>query len=244
MRQNGWHESMLAAVRAERVRLASRRGLLASGARLTVGGMAALVFAASGRGAGAQNDEVGTPEATPVLDVPEDFVDDLDVLNYALTLELLENAFYRDGVGLFDLGTDPFGNVLNDYLALIGAHEAAHVTTLTDVITELGGTPVAEQAYDFSEAYADPIAFLETAQALENVGVGAYDGAGAAISDPDLLTAAGTIVAVEALHASYLNVVNGARPAPQPFEEPLSREQVLDLAAPFFAAGAVATPTS
>ncbi|MDQ3778930.1 MAG: ferritin-like domain-containing protein, partial [Chloroflexota bacterium] len=53
----------------------------------------------------AQDDS--TPEAAAGSEPA--FDDPLDVLNYALTLELLENAFYRDGVGLFDLGTDGFG---------------------------------------------------------------------------------------------------------------------------------------
>ena len=230
------HELMIDAVREERARLASRRRLLTGGATLAGGGAAALALAGLPPIAGAQ-------DATPVLEVETDFENDIDVLNYALTLEHLENAFYRDGVPLFDFGTDPFGNSLNEYLATIGAHEAAHVVTLTDVITQLGGTPVTEAVYDFGDAYTDPTAFLETAQALENTGVSAYDGAGAAISDPDLLTAAGTIVAVEALHASYLNVVNGDEPAPQPFEEPLSRDQVLEIAGGFIVADA-ATPTA
>ena len=236
------HEIMLDAVRAERRRLASRRLVLTRGAGLA-GGATALAVAGLPRVGLAQD---GTPEieatdATPAVDVEQDFEDDVDVLNFALTLEHLENAFYRDGIGLFDFGPDPFGNAIIDYLSLISAHEAAHVVTLTDVITSLGGTPVTEQAYDFTDAYASAPAFLETAQALENIGVSAYDGAGAAISDPNLLTAAGTIVAVEALHAAYLNVLNQELPAPRPFEEPLSREETLDLAAPFLAAGA-ATP--
>jgi len=231
MRQR--HDDLLAAVDAERGRLASRRGALVGGAALAMAALARPAFA-----------QEATPEAdqaqpsAPDLAVERDFADDLDVLNYALTLEHLENAFYRDGVGLFDFGVDPFGNAISDYLLTIGQHEATHVATLTEVITGLGGTPVAEQAYDFSAAYADPAAFLQTAQALENVGVAAYDGAGAAISDPDLLTAAGTIVAVEALHASYLNVLNVELPAPRPFETPLSRDEVLEAAAPFLAAGA------
>jgi hypothetical protein len=248
------HEHLLDAVWAERRRLASasRRGLVAGAAGLAL----AAPFAARAQDATPDADAdagtgaEGTPGAVggqatqtaPDLAVERDFADDLDVLNYALTLEHLENAFYRDGVGLFAFGPDPFGNDLNGYLALIGQHEAAHVATLTEVITGLGGTPVTEQVYDFADAYGDPAAFLATAQALENVGVGAYDGAGAAISDPTLLTAAGTIVAVEALHASYLNVLNQELPAPQPFETPLSRAEVLELAAPFLApAGAGGT---
>ena len=239
MRQ--WHDDLLAAVRAERGRLASRRSVLAGGTAVAAVALARTAFAQDatpGAGPGGTTPEAdGAALTAPDLAVERDFADDLDVLNYALTLEHLENAFYRDGVGLFDFGVDPFGNAINDYLLTIGQHEAAHVATLTATIAELGGTPVTEQAYDFAAAYADPLAFLQTAQALENVGVSAYDGAGAAISDPDLLTAAGTIVAVEALHASYLNVVNSELPAPQPFETPLSRAEVLAAAAPFLAAG-------
>ena len=235
-----WHERLLDAVNEERERLASRREVLAGGAKVAGAGAAVLVFAGMPRAAFAQD---ATPGATPVVDVEQDFEDDLDVLNYALTLEHLEHAFYRDGIDLFDFGADPFGAAINERLALVRDHEAAHVTTLTQVITQLGGTPVVEQQYDFGDAYTDPSAFLQTAQALENTGVSAYDGAGAAISDADLLTAAGTIVAVEGLHASYLNVLNGDPPAPEPFETPLSRDDVLDIAGGFIV-GEIATPTS
>jgi hypothetical protein len=40
---------------------------------------------------------------------------DIEVLNYALTLEHLEAAFYQM-TGDYDLGTDPFGNAINDWL--------------------------------------------------------------------------------------------------------------------------------
>lgn len=252
-----WHERMLAAVAAETARLASRRAVLAGSAVAVLTAPAAAQEAtapaatpAVGTGEAAPGTTDAAPGTAPDLVVARDFTDDVDVLNYALTLEHLEHAFYRDGIGLFDFGPDPFGNLVNDYLALIAAHEAAHVASLTEVITGLGGTPVAEQGYDFANAYAAPASFLATAQALENVGVAAYDGAGAALSDPRLLTTAGTIVAVEALHAAYLNVLNVGPPAPQPFETPLSRDEVLGIAAPFFAAGAepgtaaAATPTA
>lgn len=233
------HEQLLDAVRTERGRLASRRGVLAGAAALAFAMPRAARVRAQEATPAADDGVVGVGGAAataPDLAIERDFADDLDVLNYALTLEHLENAFYRDGIGLFAFGPDPFGNDINAYLGLVSAHEAAHVATLTETIAGLGGAPVAEQAYDFAAAYADPAAFLETAQALENVGVAAYDGAGAALTDPALLTAAGTIVAVEALHAAYLNVLNAALPAPQPFEAPLSRAEVLAAAAPFLAA--------
>ena len=74
---------------------------------------------------------------------------------------------------------------------------------------------------------------MQTAMALENTGVSAYDGAGQFIADPELLTAAGSIVAVEARHASYLNLLNGEIPFPAAFETAKSPEEILEIAGPF-----------
>lgn len=163
------------------------------------------------------------------------FATDVDVLNYALTLEHLEAAFYRL-TGDYALGTDPFGNPVNDWLALAGEQEAAHVATLTDVISQLGGEPVAAAAYDFG--VTDASSFLATAMTLENVGVAAYDGAGQFLQSAALLTAAGGIVAVEARHAAYLNLVNGVIPFPAATESPLTPDEVLEAAGGFIVAGA------
>lgn len=175
----------------------------------------------------------GSSQALAMLSAQEDFADDIDVLNYALTLEHLEAAFY-EMASEYELGEDPYGNSINEYVAIVGEHEAAHVATLTQVITDLGGEPVAAAEYDFG--VTDATSFLMTAATLENVGVAAYDGAGAAIQNPDLLTAAGSIVAVEARHAAYLNVVTGASPFPAAFETPMSKTEVLDAAGPFIVA--------
>jgi hypothetical protein len=69
---------------------------------------------------------------------------------------------------------------------------------------------------------------------MENLGVSAYDGAGQFIADPGLLTAAGSIVAVEARHASYLNLITGASPFPAAYETPMTPDEVLEAATPFF----------
>lgn len=155
---------------------------------------------------------------------------DVDVLNYALTLEHLEAAFYELAPE-YDLGVDGFGNDINEWAALAGEHEAAHVTTLTQVITDLGGMPVERAMYDFG--VTDAATFLATAMVLENVGVAAYDGAGQFIQDPMLLTAAGSIVAVEARHAAYFNLVNLESPFPAAFETPMTPEEVLEAAGGF-----------
>jgi len=169
-------------------------------------------------------------------DLEFDFDEPTGVLNYALTLEHLEATFYRDG--LEEFGEEEFEEAglgpARPFLEQIRDHEIEHVEVLTETITQLGGEPVEEAEYDFGDALTDPAVFLATAQALENTGVSAYDYAGAAISDPELLTAAGTIAAVEARHASYLNFVNGTLPFPAAFETPLSRDEVLEIASPFF----------
>lgn len=171
-----------------------------------------------------------SPAMASLIAAQEDFADDVDVLNYALTLEHLEAAFYQLA-GDYELGEDPYGNSINEYVTVIGEHETAHVDTLTQIITDLGGEPVAAAEYDFG--VTDATSFRTTAAVLENVGVSAYDGAAAAIEDADLLTAAGSIVAVEARHAAYLNVVTGVSAFPAVVETPLTPDEVLEAAGPF-----------
>ncbi|MDQ3043898.1 MAG: ferritin-like domain-containing protein [Chloroflexota bacterium] len=208
------HELFLSAIGEERQRAATRRGVLSNGAKLAAGGAVALA---------------AMPALGRLTAMAQAFTDDIDVLNYALTLEHLEFAFYRDGLAGFT--TADFEAGIYDNLVLVRDHEGAHVDTLIQVITSLGGTPVVEATYDFG--YTDAAGFLAVAAALENTGVSAYDGAAASIVSVDLLNAAGTIVAVEARHASYLNLVSGAVPFPAAFETPLDRAAVLEIAGPF-----------
>jgi hypothetical protein len=178
-------------------------------------------------------------DASPVSDdMAEDaapFENPIDVLNYALTLEHLEAAFYRDGLAEF--GVDAFTSwgydaSVYDKLSEIAAHEADHVTTLSSVITDLGGEPVAESTYDFG--YADAQGFLMVAQALEDTGVAAYQGAAQyAAADDGLLTAALTIHGVEARHAAYIAILNGGNPFPEAFNPTLTPAEVLEIATPF-----------
>jgi len=217
------HEQLLAKVAGERERIVTRRGLLTGTTKIAAGGAVALALGGGSlhaRSAFAQADERD-----------EAFESDIDVLNYALTLEHLEYSFYRDGIDQFTFGNDPFGMSIATNLAAIRDHEKAHVDTLTQVITDLGGEPVAEATYDFG--YTDAGTFLATAAALENTGVSAYDGAGAFLENPDLLTAAGTIVAVEARHAAYLNLVLGEMPFPSAFETAKTPAEILEIAGPF-----------
>jgi hypothetical protein len=220
---NRFHEGLLAEIAGERRRM-SRRGLLGGSLKLA-GGVAVAMSLTT------------VPGAVSIrsLAAAQELTSDIDVLNYALTLEHLEYSFYRDGIGLFSFGQDSRGQSIDTNFAAIRDHEGAHVETLASVIADLGGTPVEEATYDFGDAFTDPMAFMMTAAALENTGVSAYDGAGQFITDPELLTAAGSIVAVEARHASYLNLLTGQIPFPAAFETPLTMDEVLEIAGPFIA---------
>jgi hypothetical protein len=178
-----------------------------------------------------QRDSAGSASLARLTAAQMEFTSDIDVLNYALTLEHLESGFYKLAAD-YELGNDAFGNSIDEWVAAIGAHEDAHVETLVSVITELGGEPVEAAEYDFG--VTDAASFLATAAVLENVGVAAYDGAGQFIEDPGLLTAAGSIVAVEARHAAYLNLLTGESPFPAAVETPMTPDEVLEAAGPFF----------
>ena len=216
------HEPILAAARRPGTRRALvRGGALALAAAAVPGGRSALAQRdqANGNGGG-------------------DYVSDIDVLNYALTLEHLEYAFYRDGLARFsarEFAAAGFGNRAYGRLKVIREHERVHVDTLTGVIRDLGGDPVGEApCYNFAQAYRSVAKFLATARLLENTGVMAYDGAIALIDAPELRTAGATIATVEARHAAYLNDLNGSSPFPAAFDKPKTMAEILAAAAPFF----------
>jgi len=172
----------------------------------------------------------------------EDDTSDLDVLNYALTLEHLENAFYRDGLKQYSDAElknadalSEFGSTVREkvpsHLERAGAHEAAHVSAITDTIEKLGGSPVEEANYDFG--YTNPSEFLGVAKALENTGVAAYKGAAGTVMADAVFDAAISIHSVEARHASFLNELNLESPFPAAVDQPKSMEEVVEIASQF-----------
>jgi Ferritin-like domain len=132
----------------------------------------------------------------------------IEVLNFALTLEYLESAFYaeaNDTDGLIPAGVEAQGFIT------IGAHELAHVALLKGAIIAASGTPVDEPAFDFTAGGNFPTVFssydtfLAVSQTFEDTGVRAYKGqAGAVMASNDVLTVALNIHSVEARHASHV----------------------------------------
>jgi rubrerythrin len=166
---------------------------------------------------------------------------DLQIVNYALTLEYLEADFYAQ---VIDSGvvTD---KKLGEMVKLFGEQEQTHVEALEKTAKQLGKA-AGKPKTDFEEVLgAGPAKILETAATVENLGAAAYLGQAARIKDPDILAAALSIHTVEARHAAALNRAAGLPLAAKgglqgslpdgAFATPLSMKAVLKRVQPFLA---------
>lgn len=158
-----------------------------------------------------------------------------DVLNFALTLEHIEDAFYRSA-----LEKDFIPKEHKEVFTHIGLHEAQHVKFLSGA---LGAAAVKRPEADFTAGgkYADVFSnfetFLTLSQTFEDLGVAAYKGQAANLMENgDILTAALQIHSVEARHAAAVRRIGGKKAWDGAFDEPKSKEDVLAAAKPFLKA--------
>jgi rubrerythrin len=146
---------------------------------------------------------------------------DVAILNYALTLEYLEAAFYNQALA---------NNVLTgDVLAtakIVSDHENQHVKFIKKA---LGKAAVKSPKFDFKDTVTDPAKFLATSIALEDTGVSAYAGQAGNILSPEILAAAASILTVEARHASRFRSLQGANFAPRAFDKANSKKKTLSI---------------
>jgi rubrerythrin len=205
---------------------------MADAATITVHGMTRESFLL--RSTLAAGTAYGALSATPFIAraLAESGGGDVAIVNYALTLEYLETAFYTEAVKqVKGLGADELklAKELRD-------NESAHVDALTATVKKLGGKPAAKPTFDFGGAFASPAAFLKTANVLEDTGVSAYNGAATAITSVEVLAAAGSIVQVEARHAALIRLARGKSPAPLAFDKASEMAAVLKAVQPFIKA--------
>lgn len=177
---------------SERYSFYSRRNLLKFGSNLAAAGIPTLV-AASLNKAFAQTTTAPTQAA-------------IDAVNFALTLEYLEDEFYRTGLATAGLVPASDQTVINQ----ISKHEAAHVALLKGA---LGAAAVAKPTFKYpAGTFTTYAQFLATARALEDTGVQAYKGqAGNLINDKAILQTALQIHSVEARHASEIRRMMGMK---------------------------------
>ena len=151
---------------------------------------------------------------------------DIAILNFALTLEYLEAAFYAEAVA----GKKLTGETQR-FASVVASHEASHVRFLKSV---LGAKAVAKPTFDFKGTTMDQAKFEATADVLENTGVHAYLGQVGNIKTKAVLAGAGSILPVEARHAAWIRDIRFhggtapvSTPAPAGFEEGYSKAKIL-----------------
>jgi rubrerythrin len=201
----------------------SRRKFMA----LTGGSAAAAAFLAACGSSGGTTTTTASQSTSGSSETEQFGKGDIGILNYALTLEYLETAFYADVVksGLFK-GAE---------LAAIkkfGSEEAEHVAALTAAVKGLGGKPAPEPKTEFPLESAKSV--LELAGTVENLGAAAYLGQAANIISPEVLASALAIHSVEGRHASALNTLLGKPITPDgAFAKPATAKVVLKSVEPF-----------
>jgi rubrerythrin len=167
---------------------------------------------------------------------------DVEIVNYALTLEYLEAEFYAQVLASGVITDKKVGELARTF----GESEQQHVDALTAAVKQLGGTPVAKPETAFEDVLAGgPMKILTTAATVENLGAAAYLAQAPRIKNPDILAAALSIHSVEARHAAALNHLIGAGfkgsgplsgSLPDgAFGKPMDMDAVLAAAKPFIA---------
>ena len=153
---------------------------------------------------------------------------DVEIVNFALTLEYLEADFYKKA------GSLGLSGELKKLAKQFGDEETEHVDALIATAKKLGGTPTKKPTFTFP--MKDEASFLKLAETLEDTGVSAYNGAGPAIQSKEVLGAAGSIVQVEARHAAAIRLQRTQPPAPEAFDKTMSTDEVLKAVKPLIKA--------
>lgn len=219
----------LAPADAARRAFLRRAGLAGGAIALAACGVAGDPLAPSSGGTDGGTRAVVGPDGSVTLD----FRNEADVLNYAYALEQLEAAFYTQVVA-----APQFASIFaaNEQRILVDLrdHEVAHRDFFA---AALGSARIPNLTVDFSAVnFASRASVLATARTFEDLGVGAYNGAGRYLKQGANVTLAGKIVSVEARHAAAIRDLLNPRSgdfAPAAFDDALAPSAVLAAADPF-----------
>jgi hypothetical protein len=146
----------------------------------------------------------GLPQLAVSAPSPEQ---DVEVLNFVLDLERMQEAFYAEALGSDVLETAGW----RQFARVVGGHERAHREYVEKA---LKGAARQAPNFDFGDSLSDAASFQAAAIALEETGVAAYNGQATNLT-PKALAAAARIASVEARHASWAKTLARELPAPR-----------------------------
>lgn len=142
---------------------------------------------------------------------------DIAILNFALSLEYVQDAFYTEAERKGALRGEAA-----EIARTVGAVERAHVKALRDA---LGPRALRRPFFNFRGVTEAQDAFVRTAVAFEDLAVAAYKGQAHRIRSPEVLATAAGIHSVEARHAAWIRHLAGVEPASEAFDEPVSKAE-------------------
>lgn len=186
------------------------RGALAAGAAYGANAVGPWVMEAFAQDQGQQNAGAG----------------DVEILNFALTLEHLEATYYARALKELSL-SGPVKALTQE----IADNEAAHVAFLSGAIKTFGAKPAKPPEVAFP--YTGEAKFLQLAQTFEDTGVMAYNGAAPFIESKAILNNAGKIAQVEGRHAGAIRFLRGKGPAPAALDGVLDFQEVIATVKPY-----------
>jgi rubrerythrin len=158
-----------------------------------------------------------------------DIRDDLEILSFALTVEYVQSALYRDALQEVT-GLDTVERRAVQHLR---DNEIEHVDALRATITDAGGRPNDRPRVDFGPALATRGSFLKLANTLEDTGVSAYNGAAPALENEDFVAVFASIAQVEARHSAVVRTIRGKPFAPLPLDKASNRTVVRQALGPY-----------
>ncbi|KAF5375648.1 hypothetical protein D9615_009393 [Tricholomella constricta] len=157
---------------------------------------------------------------------------DTALLNFALSLGNLQNAFYNQGLSQFDdsaFNSSGYGPGIRNGFIQIGQSKQVQVALINET---LGANATAPCTYNFP--LDNVTTFANLSQVIENIGTSAYIGTAQNITNATYQTIAASILSNNARYASWVAYqVNEVEPWDGPFDTPLTPSQVETLIAPY-----------
>lgn len=214
----------------------NRRAFLERMTAVGLGVAATALFAAPAQASGSSVlDAVIVPDNTNFVGIPGRNINER-VLNYALTLEILEADIYRqalnlasgkplatplpEDVSLYTLSIEPGASLSYAaegflYLQQFALVEAAHRDFLRAAIQAMKGTPVEPNPGGYKAAFGTTLrSILEAIRPLEETGVRAYLGVAGFLTDFNLIQTSASIYSTESRHSAVINYILGENIGP------------------------------